>query len=57
MENSLQILETLYNNIVNEVDNHCSGVLDDSTLMLYNHIKAAIKDTYNEYCKPEDRIQ
>lgn len=57
MENSLQILETLYNNIVNEVDNHCSGALDDSTLMLYDHIKAAIKDTYNEYCKPEDRIQ
>ena len=32
MGNSLQILETLYNNIVNEVDNHCSGALDNSTL-------------------------
>ena len=57
MGNSLQILETLYNNIVNEVDNHCSGSLDNSTLMLFDHLKIAIKDTHNEYCKPEDRIQ
>lgn len=57
MENSLQLLKTLYSNIVNEVDVHCAGVLDDSSLMLANHIKSAIKDTYNEYCNPEDRIQ
>ena len=51
-----EVLNKLYYNLVNEIDNHRNGALDSSTSQLADAVKAAVKDTHNEYCKPSDRF-
>lgn len=51
-----KVLKSLYNNLVNEIDIQRGGSLDDSSQQLDDAVKAAVKDVYNEYCDPSDRI-
>lgn len=51
-----KVLKSLYNNLVNEIDIQRGGSLDDSSQQLGDVVKAAVKDVYNEYCDPSDRI-
>ena len=51
-----KVLKSLYDNLVNEIDNQRGGLLDDSSQQLGDAEKAAVKEVYNEYCDPSDRI-
>ena len=51
-----KVLKSLYNNLVNEIDIQRGGSLDDSSQQLGDAVKAAVKDVYNGYCDPSDRI-
>lgn len=51
-----KVLKSLYNNLVNEIDIQRGGSLDDSSQQLGDAVKAVVKDVYNEYCDPSDRI-
>lgn len=51
-----KVLKSLYSNLVNEIDIQRGGSLDDSSQQLGDAVKAAVKDVYNEYCDPSDRI-
>lgn len=50
------VLKSLYDNAVNEFKNHSAGCLSDNELAIANKFINVIKDTYNEYCKPSDRL-
>lgn len=51
-----KVLKSLYDNLVNEIDNQRGGLLDDSSQQLGDAVKAAVKEVYNGYCDPSDRI-
>lgn len=51
-----KVLKSLYDNLVNEIDNQRGGSLDDSSQRLGDAVKAAVNEVYNEYCDPSDRI-
>ena len=51
-----KLLKSLYDNLVNEIDNQLGGALDDSSQRLGEAVKAAVKTVYNEYCESTDRI-
>ena len=51
-----KVLKSLYDNLVNEIDNQLGGALDDSSQQLGDAVKSAVKAVYNEYCEPSDRI-
>lgn len=50
------VLKCLYNNLVNEIDNHCAGRLDENTEILAESVKNAVKTTYNNFCEPSNKI-
>ena len=50
-------LKCLHNELVNEIDNHCAGILDDNQIqILTNCIKNAVKTTHNKFCEPEEKM-
>ena len=55
-KNVVDILKSLYDNAVNEFDNHPTNNLTDNEKVLIEKFKNVIKDTYNEYCEPSDRL-
>ncbi len=58
MDNSdaLTVLKALYSNLVNELTQN-SGHLDDKSREdLAWSIVAIIKETYNEFCEPDDKL-
>ena len=50
------VLKSLYDNLVNEIDNQLGGALDGKTSMLADAVKSAVKHTHNQFCDPSDRI-
>lgn len=40
-----RMLDTLHSELINEIDIHCNGFLDDKTTILADAIKAAVKST------------
>lgn len=51
-----KLLKSLYDNLVNEIDNQLGGSLDDNSQRLGDAVKTAVKEVHNEYCDPSDRI-
>ena len=52
-----KVLNSLYYNLVNEIDNQLGGALDDRSSKLAEALKAAVRDTHNEYCSnPDEHI-
>lgn len=50
------VLKSLYDNAVNELENHAAGHLNDGESALATAFINIIKDTHNEYCSPENRL-
>ena len=47
-----EMLDTLYLELINEIDNHCDGFLDASGECLANAIKGAVKTTREKLYGP-----
>ena len=48
-----QMLDTLYSELVSEIDIHCNGYLDESATILADAIKEAVKSTRNKLFGPD----
>lgn len=49
-------MKCLYNELVNEIDNHLAVDIDEGTEALANAVKNAVKTTHNKFCEPKDKI-
>lgn len=48
------VLENLYDELVNEIDNHCNLGTDEHVIALAEAIKAAVKSTNEKYYKSQE---
>lgn len=49
-------MKCLYNELVNEIDNHNAENIDENTAILAEAVKNAVKTTHNKFCEPKDKI-
>lgn len=49
-------MKCLYNELVNEIDNHLTVKLGEDSEALAEAVKNAVKTTHNKFCEPKDKI-